>query len=182
MIDYADVLKFWFEEIEPKQWWNKDVEFDAEIKSRFEATYHQAIRCELYPWRAQPEGRLAEIIVLDQFPRNMYRDQAKSFAHDSIAVALTQAAIEIGADKQLTQNPKYLAFLYMPLMHSESLVIHELAVQKFSQPGLENNLEFEYKHKAIIERFGRYPHRNKILGRESTNEELEFLKQPNSSF
>ena len=182
MIDYAEVLKFWFEEIEPKQWWIKDTEFDNEIKNRFENLYQQAVRCELYPWRVNPEGRLAEIIVLDQFSRNMYRDQAQAFAFDALAVALTQAAIDVGADETFFDQAQKLAFLYMPLMHSESLLIHELAVRMFSKPGLENNLEFEYKHKVIIEQFGRYPHRNEIIGRVSTHEELEFLQQPGSSF
>jgi uncharacterized protein (DUF924 family) len=182
MTQYQDVLNFWFKEIEPKQWWEKNPDFDNEIKSRFEGLYQQAICCELFIWREQPEGRLAEIIVLDQFSRNMYRDQAKAFAHDALAVSLTQAAIDSGADQTLLNQPKKLAFLYMPLMHSESLLIHQQAVKMFSQPGLENNLEFEYKHKQIIERFGRYPHRNEILGRVSSDEEIEFLKQPGSSF
>lgn len=182
MTNYVDVLKFWFEEIEPKQWWIKDADFDAEVKIRFEAVYQQAIRCELYSWRKQPEGRLAEVIVLDQFSRNMYRDQAQAFAYDALAIALTQAAIDMAADHFLLNQPRKLAFLYMPLMHSESLLIHEQAVRVFSKPGLESNLEFEYKHKVIIEQFGRYPHRNEILGRTSTSEEIKFLQQPGSSF
>lgn len=182
MKNMSAVLQFWFEEVEPKQWWVKDPAFDALIKQRFAATYAQAIRCELYPWRTTAAGRLAEIIVLDQFSRNMFRDQKAAFQYDFLAVALTQAAIEQGADQQLLDQPNRLAFLYMPLMHSESKVIHEQAVRMFSQPGLENNLDFEYRHKAIIDRFGRYPHRNEILGRESTPEEIQFLQQPGSSF
>lgn len=178
----SDVLGFWFNEIEPKQWWVKDPQFDAVIKQRFLETYHAATKGELYQWRTSAAGRLAEIIVLDQFSRNMFRDQAAAFAHDFVAVALTQAAIDVGADKELLQEPKKLAFLYMPLMHSESLVIHQQAVHCFSQPGLENNLEFEHKHKVIIDKFGRYPHRNEILGRESSEAEIEFLQQPGSSF
>jgi len=177
-----EVLSFWFDEVETKQWWVKDSSFDQLINDRFLSLYHQATRCELYTWRNWPEGRLAEIIVLDQFSRNMFRNQKAAFAYDSLAISLTQSAIEVGADLHLSEQPKKLAFLYMPLMHSESKLIHQQAVQVFSKPGLENNLEFEYKHKAIIDRFGRYPHRNEILDRTSTDEELEFLQQPGSAF
>lgn len=177
-----EVLGFWFNEIKPKQWWTKDNKFDAEIYDRFMPTYKAAIKGELYNWRETAQGRLAEIIVLDQFSRNMFRGQAAAFQYDCLAVALTQAAIDVGADKKLLSEPRKLPFLYMPLMHSESKIIHEQAVHVFSQPGLENNLEFEYKHKVIIDKFGRYPHRNEILGRQSTSDELEFLKQPDSSF
>lgn len=177
-----DVLNFWFNEIEPKQWWEKNAVFDALIKQKFHAIYQQAICGELYQWRHSAGGRLAEIIVLDQFSRNMFRDKAAAFAYDFLAVALTHAAIDIGADKELLSQPEKLSFIYMPLMHSESAMIHQQAVQMFSQPGLEQKLEFEYKHKVIIDRFGRYPHRNAILGRVSTDEELAFLKKPGSSF
>ena len=178
----SDVLSFWFEESGPKQWFKKDPDYDQLIKQRFMSTYQQATTNALYAWRSDAAGRLAEIIVLDQFSRNMFRDQPEAFAYDSLAVALTQAAIDLGADQDLLSQPGQLAFLYMPLMHSESAIIHEQAVTMFSKPGLENNLEYEYKHKAIIDRFGRYPHRNEVLGRKSTAEELEFLKQPGSSF
>ncbi|TDR17489.1 DUF924 family protein [Marinicella litoralis] len=176
------VLRFWFEEIETKQWWIKDPEFDQLIKDRFLAVYQQAIQCELYSWRALPEGRLAEIIVLDQFSRNMFRDDKAAFAYDSLALALTQSAIDVGADQAFMDEPKKLAFLYMPLMHSESPVVHQLAVEMFAKPGLESNLEFEHKHKSIIDQFGRYPHRNQVLGRQSSEAELAFLQQPGSSF
>ncbi len=125
-------------------------------------------------------GRLAEIIVLDQFPRNMFRDHARSFASDAMALCLSQEAIRNKADNQL--KGKQLSFLYMPFMHSESRQIHVVAEQLFSHPEVAGNLDFELKHKAIIDRFGRYPHRNKILGRESSDEEIEFLTQANSSF
>ncbi|WP_223789192.1 DUF924 family protein [Marinicella meishanensis] len=176
------VLSFWFAEIDAKQWWVKDPEFDRLIELRFADLYQRAIRNELYQWRATPPGRLAEIIVLDQFPRNMFRGQAAAFAHDDLAVSLTQAAIDTGADQALLTQPARLAFMYMPLMHSESALIHTQAVAMFSQPGLESNLDFELKHQAIIDRFGRYPHRNAILGRQSTQEELAFLQLPGSSF
>lgn len=172
-----DVLKFWFEEIEPSQHWKKDAVFDQLVRDRFSKLHSAASKCELYRWRASANGRLAEIIVLDQFSRNMFRDQPEAFASDALALALAQEAISVGADKQLP-DPQ-VPFLYMPLMHSESAMIHEAAVEVFAKT---KNIDFELKHKAIIDRFGRYPHRNAILNRESTEEEIEFLKGPNSSF
>ncbi len=174
------VIRFWFEDSTPSNWFAKDVDFDNEIKARFLETYWAASRCELFGWRKNAEGRLAEVIVLDQFSRNMFRGSAQAFAFDSLAVALCQTAIALGADQELAIEKR--KFLYMPLMHSESLVVHEMAEKMFSQPGLEDNYEYEIKHKAIIEQFGRYPHRNAILGRESTRAEKAFLKLPGSSF
>jgi len=174
---YQDVLDFWFEEIEPAQYWKKDAEFDQLIQDRFGAMQLAATKCELYRWRATPEGRLAEVIVLDQFSRNIFRDQPESFASDSLALCLAQEAIAAGADRAIA--PEKVGFLYMPFMHSESVMIHEVAVTLFQTP---NMAEFELKHKAIIDRFGRYPHRNEILSRKSTPEEIEFLAGPDSSF
>lgn len=179
-MDYQSVLHFWFEEIESKKWWVKDPAFDQLIRERFGDLHAQAARGELFGWRKTAEGRLAEIIVLDQFSRNMFRDTPTAFAQDALALVLAQEAVSAGADKALSEAK--CSFLYMPFMHSESLVVHELAVELFSQPGLEGNLDFEMKHKVIIEKFGRYPHRNGILGRESTAEEVEFLKLPGSGF
>jgi uncharacterized protein (DUF924 family) len=177
---YKDILNFWFHELTPAHWWKKDDALDAEIKQRFAAIHAQAARCELFDWRMAAKGRLAEIIILDQFSRNIFRDSPQAFAHDSLALALAQEAVAVGADKAL--SPSERSFLYMPFMHAESAAIHQIAVTLFSAPGMENNLDFELKHQAIITRFGRYPHRNKILGRESTAEEIEFLKQPGSGF
>ncbi len=118
--------------------------------------------------------------MLDQFSRNIHRDDAQAFSCDVVALVLAQEAVRVGADQELASKQK--AFLYMPYMHSESLPVHEEAVKLFSQPGLEFNLDFEKKHKVIIERFRRYPHRNALLGRESTAEELAFLQEPGSSF
>jgi len=174
------VIDFWFNEIDNKQWFVKDLQFDQLIIERFSDLHAKAICCELYLWRQQPLGRLAEIIVLDQFSRNMFRDKAEAFASDALALVLAQEAISHGAGKQL--SPLQQAFLYMPFMHSESKLIHNIAVELFSAPGLEDNHKFELKHKEIIDRFGRYPHRNVILGRQSSKDEVEFLKQPNSGF
>jgi len=176
----AEIIDFWFDEIEPAQWWKKDVALDRKIEARFGATHKAAILGELEPWRETAEGRLAEIIVLDQFSRNIYRDSPLAFAYDATALVLAQEAVHVGADSLVEFEKR--SFFYMPYMHSESAIIHEAAVGLFGQPGAEFNYEFELKHKAIIDRFGRYPHRNAILGRESTPEEIEFLTQPDSSF
>ena len=177
---YQQIVSFWFEEIEPALWWKKDEVFDALLVERFADTHTRATRCELFKWREEPEGRLAEIIVLDQFSRNMFRDSALAFATDPMSLTLSQEAIACGADQALT--PQQRSFLYMPFMHSESLEIHELAVELFTKNGIQSNLDFEFSHKKIIEQFGRYPHRNKVLGRQSTAEELRFLTRPGSSF
>lgn len=174
------VLDFWFREVTPAQWWASSDEFDRRVAERFGALHQSAERCELHAWRATPRGRLAEIIVLDQFSRNIFRGQARAFANDALALALAQTAVDLGADRELEARQR--AFLYLPYMHSESRAIHELAAPLFSLPGMESNLDFELRHKAIVDRFGRYPHRNAVLGRVSTDEEIEFLKTPGSSF
>ncbi|MFB2685904.1 DUF924 family protein [Shewanella mangrovisoli] len=180
MITAEQVLHFWFEEISPKSWWIKDPEFDALIQSRFEDLLKQAKRGELADWRVTPQGRLAEIIVLDQFSRNIYRDTPAAFEADTIALVLAQEAVAQQVDQAL--KPKQVPFLFMPYMHSESPLIHQVAVKLFNREAAIANLAFELRHKEIIDRFGRYPHRNKILGRESTAEEIAFLSQPGSSF
>ncbi len=177
---YHEVLTFWFEECDPAQWWRKDERFDRIIIERFSRVHYRATRCELFSWRKDPKGRLAEIIVLDQFSRNMFRGSALSFAHDALALALAQEAISAGVECALNQVER--SFLYMPFMHSESMKIHDIAAQLFRKNGIQGNLDYELKHRSIIERFGRYPHRNGVLGRQSTHEEIEFLKQPGSSF
>jgi uncharacterized protein (DUF924 family) len=174
------ILHFWFTELTTKQHFAKDAALDEAIRTRFGATLVAAARCELFAWRATPEGRLAEVLVLDQFSRNVHRDTPRAFAQDALALALAQELVASGQDRSLTVAQR--SFAYMPYMHSESALIHEQAVALFSQPGLENNLRFEHAHKAIIDRFGRYPHRNAVLGRSSTAEELAFLSGPGSSF
>ena len=177
---YQAIIDFWFKEIESKYWWKKDSEFDRLISDRFLEIHNAATKCELYVWRDQPLGRLAEIIVLDQFSRNIYRGSPLSFAYDPLALALAQEAITAKANQSL--NPDQKAFLYMPFMHSESPAIHEIALELFKEPGLESNLDFEIRHKTIIDRFGRFPHRNEIVGRQSTEEEISFLIEAGSSF
>lgn len=180
MTSHNDILNFWFDECEPSDWWKKDTDFDEKIRSRFYAVYLKAIHGELFVWRERPEGRLAEIIIIDQFSRNLFREQKEAFAYDAMALTLSQECIRQSLDQSF--SPEYKSFLYMPFMHSESKIIHEIAIQLFSQPGLEMNLSFEMKHKKIIDQFGRYPHRNTILGRTSTDEEIAFLQKPDSSF
>ena len=177
---YNDVIKFWFEETNPDQRWKKDAEFDLIISQRFGGIHTKAIRGKLYSWRSNAVGALAEIIVLDQFSRNIFRDTPSAFASDELALEAAKEAIDKGYDKELEVN--YRSFLYMPFMHSESASVHEIAIQLFNQKGLEEGHDYEVKHKNIIDRFGRYPHRNKILGRKSTSEEIEFLKELDSSF
>lgn len=177
---YREVLKFWFEEATPEQWFRKDDAFDHAITRRFLELHGRAARCELYMWRKEADGRLAEIIVLDQFSRNMFRDLPLAFAWDALALALAQEAVATGADALL--EPRARHFLYMPYMHSESTEIHVVAENLFRQLGNETALDYELKHKAIIDRFGRYPHRNEVLGRASSPEEAAFLREPGSRF
>ncbi|MPV86443.1 DUF924 family protein [Ostreibacterium oceani] len=177
---YHDVIAFWFHEIDSKQWWIKDVQFDSVIRKRFGDLHKKANANELFAWRDNALGSLAEIIVLDQFSRHMYRDTALAFASDALALALSQQAIAKGFDQALPQNQR--GFMYLPFMHSESSVIHATALELYESLGNPENIAFELKHKAIIDRFGRYPHRNAILGRQTTQEEHAFLTQPDSSF
>jgi len=177
---YEDVLKFWFEEIDPEQWFASDPAFDAEIRQRFLHLLQGTARGEQYAWRTSARGRLAEVIVLDQFPRNIHRGTPQAFAHDPMALVLAQEAVATGLHRGLA--PVERSFLLMPYMHSESRVIHAQAEALFREFAPRENHEFELRHKAIIDRFGRYPHRNELLGRTSSAEELEFLTQPGSGF
>lgn len=175
-----DVIHFWFTEAGPDKWWTKSAVFDDQIRRRFQALHAAAHAGELAHWRVRSRGRLAEVIVLDQFSRNIYRDDARAFASDAAALVLAQEAI--AQNKHHAWPAAWRSFLYMPFMHSESPHIHEQAVILFSEPGMDDNLKFEFAHKRIIDRFGRYPHRNDVLGRASTEEERAFLQEGGSSF
>lgn len=177
---YKEVLTFWFEEIDASQWWKADPHFDNLVRQRFLSLLEQAWCGELHAWRKEPKGRLAEVIVLDQFSRNIFRNTPKAFSQDALALVLAQEAIAVGADRALSQIER--VFLYLPFMHSESKLVHEWSERLFRDNGLQDNYDFELRHKAIIDRFDRYPHRNEILGRASAPEEIEFLKQPGSRF
>ena len=174
------VLHFWFTELSPKQHFAKDPALDEAIRTRFGPTLEAAARCELFAWRATPQGRLAEVVVLDQFSRNVYRGTPRAFAQDALALVLAQELVASGQDRSLP--PAQRSFAYMPYMHSESALVHTQGVALFAQPGLEDSLRSALRHKAIIDRFGRYPHRNAVLGRSSTPQELAFLREPGSSF
>lgn len=176
----TDVIEFWFHEITPQQRFKKDPEFDELIRSRFLDLHERARIGLLYAWRDHPLDALAEIIVLDQFSRNLFRNSAQAFAYDNLALVLAQEAIRRKFDTALEDEHK--AFLYMPFMHSESHEIHEIALFLYDHTGLEDNYNFEVRHKEIIDQFGRYPHRNDLLGRQSTPEEIEFLSRPGSAF
>ena len=176
----GDVLAFWFDDAGPERWYAQSDDFDALVAERFGVLLAAATRYELSDWRCTPAGRLAEIIVLDQFSRNVWRGSAAAFAQDAAALVLAQEAIAGGHDAALP--PARRAFFYLPFMHSESAVIHAAAITLFAAPGMENNLDFEAKHRAIIDRFGRYPHRNAALGRPSTPAEVAFLAEPGSAF
>lgn len=175
LADYNDVLSFWFEECGPRQWFAKDPELDETIRRRFLSTYRRAAGGETQHWRRTPQGRLAEVVVLDQFPRNMFRDSPQAFATDPLALDLAQEAVRLGADKKLGASERHC--LYLPYMHSESPAVHAEAVRLYLSllPWKWVALIYELRHKRIIDRFGRYPHRNAVLGRVSTPEEEAFL-------
>lgn len=168
-----EVLNFWFLECKSVDWFKKSEEFDATIRSRFLETYEAVVRGKTSEWRQNAKGRLAEIIVLDQFSRNMFRDDAKAFAADGLAVELAKEALLDWDEFSIQER----SFVVMPFMHSESLEVHEWAAKWFDEPGLERRKKYELLHCEIIERFGRYPHRNHVLGRTSTPEEEAFLKE-----
>lgn len=172
-----DVLAFWF--ADPARWWKKDPAFDTEIRERFLAL-HEAIDCgEHDDWLETPRSALAHVVVLDQFSRNMFRGTARGFASDARALSAARRAVDRGYDRALSNDER--SFLYMPFMHSEQLADQERACALFSgcRP---DQARFAELHRDIVRRFGRFPHRNAVLGRASTPEEEEFLKQPGSSF
>ena len=181
-----DVLKFWFEDNGRDQWFGKETAFDDEIRRRFGEVAHQARDGRLERWVEAPRSCLALIILIDQFSRNLYRDSPLAWSADVHALAIAKLALEKGYDGEL--NATEQAFMYLPLMHSEALADQERCValtEKNADSGREfnkANYESAIKHRDIIARFGRFPHRNEILGRESTAEELEFLQDPDARF
>jgi len=172
------VIDFWFDKKHEQLWFAKDEKFDNKIRDRFIDTYQKAVRGELKDWEENKEGVLALVIILDQFSRNMFRDSPQAFATDDKALKLSKYAIAKGWDNELSDEHKQ--FLYMPFMHSENLDDQELGVKLFG--GSEESKRYAVMHRDIIKRFGRFPHRNKILNSKSTQDEIEFLKQKNSSF
>lgn len=174
------ILDFWFDDAHRPFWFAKSAEFDQAVRRRFADVWAQAARGELWAWRSDARGRLAEIIVLDQFSRNLHRSSAEAFTQDPAALVLAQELLNHPGFQDLDDTERQFALL--PLMHSESRSIHAEAVPLFERFTTAEVLDFERKHKAIIDRFGRYPHRNAVLGRQSTAEEEAFLQEPGSSF
>lgn len=169
-----DVLHFWFVESTPQMWFQGGKSYDQTIRERFGPVCEAAARGECDEWRATMQGRLAEIIVLDQFSRNIWRDTPQAFSQDGIALVLAQEAIKLPEYQTLSTMEK--KFVIMPFMHSESRLIHEKALVLFTELGDAATLEHEIQHKGMIDKFGRYPTRNKILGRASSEEEIAFCK------
>lgn len=193
------VLDFWFGTLDAsgraapaaaKRWWMKSAAFDREIRETFGAEHVSIVAGEREAWLATPRGRLAYVVVLDQFSRNMFRDTAGAFAHDAQALRAALDGIERGDDGVLAFDER--TFLYMPLMHSEDLRHQDRCVRLFTgwrdalagepRERVDGSLDFARRHRDLVARFGRFPHRNAALGRTSTPEETEFLKQPGSGF
>jgi uncharacterized protein (DUF924 family) len=175
-----EILNFWFGELSRKDWFRKDEALDSTIVSRFGAIYHELRAGVPESWLDAPEGILAAILVLDQFPRNMFRGDARAFATDEAALELAKRAIAEGLDKKLTRDQR--ALLYMPFQHSEDRDDQARAIALFTMLGNPLNLDFALRHQAVVYRFDRFPHRNAILDRASTEEEQKFLGEPGSSF
>ena len=174
------VLRFWFSELEESQWFKVDPALDQTIRDRF-LTLHDAIASRPPAEASEiPSMALATVIVLDQFPRNMFRGTPRAFATDAQALAIATDAVDLGMDVLLTPQERW--FLYLPFEHAENAEAQAQAVALIGKLGEPTALDYAERHKVIIDRFGRFPHRNAILGRTSTAEELEFLAQPNSSF
>jgi uncharacterized protein (DUF924 family) len=180
IIDYNQVIDFWFNNQD--KWFAKDPQFDLVITNQFLPLYKEAAESKLDEWQKEPLSMLALVIVLDQFPRNIFRDDPRAYDLDKLAVSLTKKAIKLGFNKELKGNSNYLKFLYMPLMHSENFNNQKLSLKLFG--GLADKKTYQYAraHYDIILVFHRFPHRNKILNRISTRQEIEFLKTPDSSF
>jgi len=169
-----DVLTFWFEAHGPDDWWAAKPDFDRQIADRFGATHARLALGEGFAWRVGAAGRLAEVIVLDQFSRQLYRNDPRAFAQDGMALVLAQEAVAAGHDRVLPDAQR--AFLYMPYMHSESLLVHEAAQPLFAalEEGFRKAAE---QHLVVLRRFGRFPRRNAALGRRSTAEEMAYLAE-----
>ena len=176
----SDVLKFWFEDHGPADWFTGKPEFDAEIAAAFAETHAAVAHGEGWDWRSTPDGRLAEIIVLDQFSRQLYRNDPRAFATDGVALALAQEAV--GGGHHSFVAPERRVFILMPFMHSESVAMQAESVRLFTALGIENNLKFAKVHAEIIGRFARFPKRNAALGRVSTPEEVAYLNSGEATF
>lgn len=175
-----DLLDFWFDETDPALWFTRNEDFDATCRARFGAVHAQAARGALDEWAETPAGCVALVLALDQLPRNLHRGDGRAFATDAAARAVLRKALDRGFDQGLPW--RWRQFLYMPLQHSEDPADQELSVALNATLGNDEVLKYARAHKDIVDRFGRFPHRNAVLGRETTPEEAAFLKQPGSSF
>jgi len=173
MISAEDIIEFWYSEPMNKHWFKSTAEIDRYIGDNYESLWRGALNGQLNTWKESAEGCLALIILLDQFPLNMFRGQAESFASEAQSIELTLFGIEQGFDMQLPESQ--LSFFYMPLMHSELMEHQEKSVEVFERAGLAANVRFAKHHRSIVEQFGRFPHRNAILGRASTQAEIKYL-------
>ncbi len=177
MIETAsDVIKFWFSEKIKPRWFDSTPAFDQLLRDRYLETYNAAVNGELNEWFATPEGSLALVIIFDQFPLNMFRSKAQGFMTEADARRVANDAIEKQFDEMLSDEQK--AFLYMPFMHSETLADQDKSIALYEKAGLNDNLKFSRHHRDIVIRFGRFPHRNEILGRSSTTAEINYLDSP----
>lgn len=174
------VLDFWFEELMPEQQFAKDEAVDTQIRERFSKCRDFLLATGAAGWREPCDNLLAAVILLDQFSRNMFRGQPQAYAADDLALSLTLEAIGKGWDAEMA--PERAAFLYMPLMHAENAEAQRLCLQKFTALGRPENLRFAMEHAVVIEQFGRFPSRNAALGRQSTAEELDYLKRPDAGW
>jgi uncharacterized protein (DUF924 family) len=170
----ADVIAFW-REAGPDRWYERNQAFDAEVRRRYLALWRNAAAGELAAWEQSDDGALALVIVLDQFPRNMFRGDARAYSSDAMACDVASRAIDRGTDARVAGDLR--EFLYLPLMHSEHLADQLRCVDLFRAAGRTDNLKYAEDHAAIIRRFGRFPHRNRILGRPTTPEEQAFLDE-----
>ena len=177
-MDAKEVLKFWFDR-DRKAWYQKNPAFDEEIRARFLPLHEQTLKGGLKSWQAEAASCLALVIVLDQFPRNMFRNSARAFAADPLARDAARVIVERGWDRSMSVDER--TFAYLPFEHSESPADQALSCELMKPLG-EDPYRYAVRHKEIIDRFGRFPHRNAALGRESTSEEIEFLKTPGSGF
>jgi uncharacterized protein (DUF924 family) len=178
IITPQEIIDFWFSDRVKSQWFASTPELDKEVMEKYEAIWEQAASGELDDWGDDPDGCLALVIILDQFPLNMFRGQAKSFKTEDKAVDVALTAVNEGLDQKIEKEK--LAFLYMPFMHSEDLTNQDISVKLYKENNLDANIKFAEHHRDIIRKFGRFPHRNGILERESTAEEIVYLASKNA--
>jgi uncharacterized protein (DUF924 family) len=172
-MEYLDIIEFWFDELGPDDWFTVNARIDQKVAEEFSEVHKLACQSRLSEWRRKPHGRLAEIIVLDEFSRFLYRNSAKAFSQDFLALKLAKRFMALKMDRYLSLEEK--TFLYLPFIHSEDLHTHEQILERLQEPGLEFSYEYERRHVEVLEHFGRYPQRNSLLGRVSTDQEIEYL-------